>query len=67
MIIKNREIKACENTDGSFSNVLDIQYTHKWETGRILIRDYNPDLESEYIKELRVKVRNHYNEQKLKA
>ena len=35
MIIKNREIKACENTDGSFSNVLDIQYTHKWETGRI--------------------------------
>lgn len=67
MKIKNRDVKSCENKDGSFTSVLDIEYTHKWESGRILIKDYNPELEEEYMKELRIKVRNHYNEQKLKA
>ena len=67
MKIINREVKACENTDGTFTNVLDMEYTHRWETGRILIRDYNEDLNIEYIKELRVQVRNNYNLQKIKA
>lgn len=67
MKIINREIKRCDNNDWTFIDVLDIEYTHKWESGRILIKDYNPELEDEYMKELRIKVRNHYTEQKLKA
>ena len=67
MKIISKEVKACENTDGTFTNVLDLNYTHKGESGKVLIRDYNPDLEMEYFKELRIQVRNHYNLQKIKA
>jgi len=67
MKIRNREVKACENTDGTFTNVLDIQYTHKGKTGRVLIKEYNPDLEDEYIKELRKEVSNLYVQEKLKS
>ena len=67
MKIINKEVKACENKDGTFTNVLDIEYTHKWESWRILIKDYNPELDEEYFKELRKQVRNLYTQEKLKA
>lgn len=67
MKIINREVKACENTDWTFTNVLEINYSHKWETGKILIRDYNPELEKEYLKELRKQVSNLYVQEKMKA
>lgn len=67
MKVINREVKSCEQKDWTFTNVLDIEYTHKWETGRVLIKDYIPELEKEYLLELRKQVRNLYNEQKLKA
>lgn len=61
MKIISKEIKDCEFTDSKKTKVLDIKYTHRGETGRILIKDYDPALEDEYIKELRVKVRENYN------
>ncbi len=67
MKIINKEVKACENKDWSFTNVLDINYTHMWESGRVLIKDYDPALEKEYFKELRKSVRNLYVQEKLKA
>lgn len=67
MKILNKEVKACENTDGTFTNVLDVNYSHMWMTWRVLIRDYELSLDHEYFKELRVQVRNLYNAEKMKA
>jgi hypothetical protein len=60
MKIISKEVKECEFTDSKKTKVLDIKYTHRGETGRILIQDYDSALEDEYIKELRVKVRDAY-------
>ena len=60
MKIISKKVKECEFTDSKKTKVLDIKYTHRGETGRILIQDYDSTLEDEYIKELRVKVRDAY-------
>jgi len=67
MKIKSKEIRECEHTDWKKTEVLEIQYTHRWKTGLIRIKDYDETLEEEYIKELRKAVRNLYAEQQLKA
>ena len=66
MKIINKEIKECENTDGTKTYVLDLEYTHRWETWKILIKDYKEEFYEEYLQELRKQVRNLYTEQKIK-
>ena len=60
MKIKSKEIKECENTDWSKTIVLDLQYTHKWETWRVLVKDYHDSDYPNILKQLRVKVQEHY-------
>lgn len=65
MKILKKKIKDCEFTNGTPTKVLDIEYSHRWESGRILVKDF---IESDYnnvLKQLRVKVREHYNNQKV--
>lgn len=66
MKITNKEIKQCDTKEGNITDVLEIEYTHRGETWKILIRDYNPELEDEYFQELRKQVRELYTKQKLK-
>lgn len=60
MKIKSKEIKDCENPDGTRTNVLDLQYTYKWETWRVLVKDYDDKFYSKILKQLRQEVRNNY-------
>lgn len=60
MKIKSKEIKDCENPDGTRTSVLDLQYTYKWETWRVLIKDYDDKFYSKILKQLRQEVRNYY-------
>ena len=67
MKVINKEIKECDEKDWTKVTVLDLQYTHRWEEWRILIRDYSDDFYDDILKQLRKAVRNNYTEQKLKA
>lgn len=60
MKIKSKEIKDCENPDGTRTNVLDLQYTYKWEAWRVLIKDYDDKFYSKILKQLRQEVRKTY-------
>ena len=60
MKIKSKEIKDCENSDGTRTNVLDLQYTYKWKTWGILIKDYDDKFYSKILKQLRQEVRKTY-------
>ena len=67
MKIIKKEIKECEFTDSKKTTVLDLTYSHMGEQWRILIKDYKEDTYKDILKQLRVKVRNLYVEQKLKS
>jgi len=46
--------------DWTKTNVLDLEYTHKWTAWRILVKDYNDDFYDYILKQLRVKVREYF-------
>lgn len=60
MKITSKEIKECEMPDWTKTNVLDLEYTHKWTKWRILVKDYNDDFYDYILKQLRVKVREYF-------
>lgn len=60
MKITNKEVKECEMPDWTKTSVLDLEYTHKWTTWRILVKDYNDDFYDYILKQLRVKVREYF-------
>lgn len=61
MKIRNEEIKVCDTKEGCKTDVLEINYTHKGLSWKILIRDYKEELYPEIIKELRKEVTKAYN------
>lgn len=61
MKVIKKKVKTCEETDWSKIKVLDLEYSHRGERGQILIRDYEDSMYDYILKQLRVKVRNHYN------
>ncbi|PHQ78854.1 MAG: hypothetical protein COB66_08065 [Coxiella sp. (in: Bacteria)] len=67
MKILHREVKACENCDGTFTNVLILKYSHMRKFGSIQIRDYEPLNEKEDLKAIRKAVRELYEKEKEKA
>ena len=67
MKVISKEVKECEVTSGKKETVLDLQYSHKWEKWQILVRDYHDSMYSYILKQLKSKVRDAYNEQKLKS
>jgi hypothetical protein len=60
MKITSKEVKECEMPDGTKTNVLDLEYTHKWVTWRILVKDYDDETYDYVLKQLRVKVREYF-------
>ena len=66
MKVRKKEVKICETKEGGFTNVLDLEYTHKWETGKVLIRDYKDEFYKSYLKEIRKSVTALYISEKLK-
>ena len=60
MKITSKEVKECEMPDGSKTMVLDLVYTHKWTTWRILVKDYNDETYNYILKQLRVKVKEYF-------
>ena len=60
MKITSKKIKECEYKWAK-TMVLDLEYTHKWETWKILVKDYDDKNFAEILKALRVQVRNTYN------
>lgn len=69
MRIIKKEVKKCDDCNKSNSDktlVLDLLYTHRGKEWRILIKDYKEEYYQDYLKQLRVEVRNTYNEQNLK-
>ena len=65
MKVIKKEVKTCEETDGTKIKVLDLQYSHRGEKGQIFVRDYNDSMYSYILKQLRVKVRDNYNNYKV--
>jgi len=66
MRIINKEVKDCEFEDGTKNVVLDLEYTHRWEKWRILVKDYDDSFYDVILKQLRLQVRDTFNERKLK-
>jgi len=62
MKIKEKIIKECKTQDGKDDLVLELQYTHRWESWTIWVRNYNEDLYDLILKELRVAVRESYKD-----
>lgn len=60
MKISKKEIKECENTDWTKTMVLDLEYTHKKVTWRILVKDYDDKFYDKILKQLRVKVKEYF-------
>lgn len=60
MKITSKKIKECEYKWAK-TMVLDLDYTYKWETWKILIKDYDDNNFKEILKALRVQIRNNYN------
>ncbi len=54
-------VKSCENPDGSKTQVLDLSYKIGWETGRVLLKDYNYKHHTKYIKQIKEQIRVWYN------
>ena len=65
MKVIKREVKDCEETSWVKTTVLDLHYSHRWEKGRILVRDYDDSMYTYILKQLRKEVRNHYNNNKI--
>ena len=64
MKVIKKEIKECEFTDWKKTTVLDLEYTHRWEKWRILIKDYDDVNYYDILKALRVEIRKLYNKSK---
>ena len=60
MKITSKKIKECEYKWNK-TMVLDLDYTYKWETWKILIKDYDDNNFKEILKALRFQIRNNYN------
>ena len=67
MKIRKKEIKTCDDSDWGKTCVLDLEYTHRGETWRILVRDYEDKNYKIILKQLREKVRNAYIAKQLEA
>jgi hypothetical protein len=65
MKILKKKVKLCDDSDGGKTNVLDLEYSHKGKTWKILIRDYDDSNYKDILKRLRVEVRNLYNNQEV--
>ena len=66
MKVRKKEVKICDTTEGTPTTILDLEYTHKWETGKILIREYKEEFYPSYLKELRKQVTALYIAEQLK-
>lgn len=60
MKITSKKIRECEYK-WEKTIVLDLEYTHKWETWKIFVKDYDDNNFKEILKELRIQVNNTYN------
>ena len=60
MKITSKKIRECEYKWAK-TMVLDLEYTHKWETWKIFVKDYDDNNFKEILKELRIQVNNTYN------
>ena len=60
MKITSKKIIECEYK-WEKTIVLDLEYTHKWETWKIFVKDYDDNNFKEILKELRIQVNNTYN------
>jgi hypothetical protein len=56
MKVRKKEVRLCENMDGTKTNVLVLEYTHRRKKGRILVKDYNDEYYSYVLKQLRKEV-----------
>ncbi len=56
MKVKSKEVKECEMPNGDKTMVLDLMYTHKGETGRVLVKDYDDSFYSTILKQVRKEV-----------
>lgn len=64
MKITSKKIKECEMPNWDKTIALELFYTHRWETWKIQVIDF---IESDYqniLKQLREKVKFHYEELK---
>ena len=61
MKILKKTIKECDTTDWNKTNVLVLEYTHKWKMWKIQVRDYNDDNYKVILKQLKVEVKNLFN------
>lgn len=64
MKVIKKQIKDCEFTNGKPTKVLDLEYSHRWEKWRILVKDYDDNHYKKTLKELRKEVRKAYENQK---
>ncbi len=60
MKILKKEIRKCEETSWEKTTVLELEYSHRKEKWRILVRDYDDSTYSYILKQLRIKVREAY-------
>ncbi len=60
MKIRSKEVKTCDTKDGWKTKVLEVNYTHKWYSGKILIKDYLEEDEKNVLKQLTAKVKEAY-------
>lgn len=61
MKVLKKEVKICEETSWEKVKVLDLQYSHRWEKGRILVRDYKDSSYNFILKQLRKEVKKNYD------
>lgn len=65
MKILEKNIRKCTNPDWTKTTVLELIYTHRSKVKeRILVKDYNDRFYNYILKQLREKVREHYNNKK---
>jgi len=64
MKIIKKIIKECDLCEWWTTKVCDITYTHKWETWKILIRDFIEEDEDNVMKQLHKYVKESYKEYK---
>lgn len=60
MKIISKEVKDCENPNWTTTKVLEVNYTHKWLSWKILIKDFIEEDEENVLKQLHSKVKEAY-------
>ena len=61
MKITNKEIKECTLPNWDKTTILDLQYTHKWEKGRVLLDNYDDKYYNKVLKLVRKAAIEQYN------